>query len=90
MYWSRPWPTGMVTGAISGALAARGSRWPSRCEAARELAARLDDFETAGQIESEALRRLVPAITGRWRDAVREDVAADPFTAREEAVRAQR
>ena len=68
----------------------RGSRLAVAvaCEAAQELAARLDDFETAGQIESEALRRLVPAITGRWRAAVREDVAADPFTAREQAVRA--
>jgi len=70
---------------------ARGSRLAVAiaCEAAPELAARLDDFETAGQIESEALRRLVPAITGLWRDAVREDVAADPFTAREEAARAK-
>ena len=67
-------------------LAARGGH---RLRGRPELAARLDDFETAGQIESEALRRLVPAITGRWRDAVREDVAADPFTAREEAARAK-
>jgi hypothetical protein len=69
---------------------ARGSRLAVAvaCEAARELAARLDDLETAGQIQSEALRKLVPAITGRWRDAVREDVAADPFTDREEAARA--
>ena len=60
------------------------------CEAAGELTARLDEFETARQIESEALHKLVPAITGRWRDAVREDVAADPFTAQEEATRAGR
>ena len=60
------------------------------CEAAGELTARLDEFETARQIESEALHKLVPAITGRWRDAVREDVAADPFTAQEEATRASR
>jgi Protein phosphatase 2C len=57
------------------------------CEAARELAARLDGFQTAAPIESEALGTLVPAITGEWRDAVREDVAADPFTPREEASR---
>jgi hypothetical protein len=57
------------------------------CEAAGELAARLDEFEAAGQIESEALHQLVPSITGRWREAVREDVAADPFTAQEEAAR---
>ena len=60
------------------------------CEAAGELVARLDEFEAARQIESEALHKLVPTITGRWRDAVREDVAADPFTAQEEATRADR
>jgi hypothetical protein len=59
------------------------------CEAAGELTARLDEFEAARQIESEALHKLVPAITGRWRDAVRQDVAADPFTAQEEAARAR-
>ncbi|HWN62886.1 MAG TPA: protein phosphatase 2C domain-containing protein, partial [Streptosporangiaceae bacterium] len=47
------------------------------CEAAQELAARLDGFQTAAPIESEALGALVPAITGEWREAVREDVAAD-------------
>jgi len=57
------------------------------CEAAQELAARLDGFQTAAPIESEALGTLVPAITGQWRDAVREDVAADPFTSRERASR---
>jgi hypothetical protein len=69
---------------------ARGSRLAVAvaCEAAQELAARLDEFEAAGPIEAEALRSLVPAITGRWRAAVREDVAADPFTAQEEAARA--
>jgi hypothetical protein len=57
------------------------------CEAAQELAARLDGFQTAAPIESEALGMLVPTITGEWRDAVREDVAAHPFTSREEASR---
>jgi hypothetical protein len=68
---------------------ARGSRLAVilACEAAQELAARLDEFESARQIESEVLRSLVPAITGRWREAVREDVAADPFTVQEEASR---
>lgn len=55
------------------------------CQAAQDLAARLDGFQTAAPIESEVLGTLVPAITGDWRDAVREDVAADPFTSREEA-----
>jgi Protein phosphatase 2C len=68
---------------------ARGSRFAVAlaCESAQELVGRLDEFESAQQIESEALRKLVPAITGRWREAVREDVAADPFTAQEEAAR---
>lgn len=57
------------------------------CEAAQELAARLDGYHTAAPIESEALGTLVPAITGEWRDAVRKDVAADPFTPREQASR---
>jgi hypothetical protein len=57
------------------------------CEAAQELAARLDGYQTAASIESQALGTLVPAITGEWRDAVREDVAADPFTSREQASR---
>ena len=57
------------------------------CEAAQELAARLDGFQTAAPIESEALGALVPAITGEWREAVREDVAADPFTSGEDASR---
>jgi len=57
------------------------------CDAAQELAARLDGYQTAAPIESEALGTLVPAITGEWRDAVREDVAADPFTPREQASR---
>ena len=57
------------------------------CEAARELAARLDGFEAPGPIESEALGNLVPAITGGWRDAVHDDIAADPFTALEQGLR---
>jgi Protein phosphatase 2C len=70
---------------------ARGSQLAvaAACEAAQELAARLDEFEAAEPIESQTLRSLVPAITGRWRDAVREDLAADPFTAEEEAARAR-
>jgi hypothetical protein len=68
---------------------ARGSRLAVTvaCEAAQGLAARLNGFQTAAPIESEALGTLVPAITQEWRDAVREDVAADPFTSGEEASR---
>jgi hypothetical protein len=70
---------------------ARGSQLAvaAACEAAQELAARLDEFDAAEPIESQTLRSLVPTITGRWRDAVREDLAADPFTAEEEAARAR-
>ncbi len=59
------------------------------CEAAADLAARLDEFEAAAPIESQALLNLVPAITSRWRDAVREDIAAVPFTAQEQTARAR-
>jgi hypothetical protein len=58
------------------------------CEAARELAVRLDGFDTAEQMESEVLRKLVPAITAQWRDAVRDDLATAPFTREEQAARA--
>jgi hypothetical protein len=70
---------------------ARGSQLAvaAACEAAQELAAQLDEFDAAEPIESQTLRSLVPTITGRWRDAVREDLAADPFTAEEQAARAR-
>jgi len=59
------------------------------CQAAAELAARLDAFEAAEQLESEALGTLVPTITGRWRAAVAGDLAAQPFTDQEQAIRAR-
>ncbi|HEY6295710.1 MAG TPA: protein phosphatase 2C domain-containing protein [Streptosporangiaceae bacterium] len=59
------------------------------CEAAAELAERLEAFEAAGQLESEALGTLVPAITGRWRSAVAGDLAARPFGDEEQAIRAR-
>jgi hypothetical protein len=58
------------------------------CQAAAELAARLDDFEAASQIESDVLSTFVPAITGSWRAAVRDDLAEQPFTIAEEEARA--
>jgi Protein phosphatase 2C len=58
------------------------------CEAAAELGARLDEFEAAAQLESEALGQLVPAVAERWRAAVRDDLAAQPFTDEEQAARA--
>ena len=57
-------------------------------QAAEELAARLDDFEAAGQIEADVLSTLVPAITGPWRAAVQDDLAGEPFTIAEEEARA--
>lgn len=58
------------------------------CQAGQELAARLDDFEAAGQIESDVLAMLVPAVTSRWRAAVSADLAEEPFTIAEEEARA--
>jgi hypothetical protein len=57
-------------------------------EAGADLAGRLDEFEAADQVESEVLGTLVPTITGRWRAAVRDDLAAQPLTGREQAARA--
>ncbi|HTX27711.1 MAG TPA: protein phosphatase 2C domain-containing protein [Streptosporangiaceae bacterium] len=57
------------------------------CDAAADLAARLDEFEAAEQLQSESVGQLVPAITGRWRAAVRDDLAARPFTAAEQGAR---
>jgi Protein phosphatase 2C len=57
-------------------------------QAAAELAAQLDDLEAADQIESDVLSTLVPAITGRWRAAARDDLAEEPFTIAEEEARA--
>jgi hypothetical protein len=57
-------------------------------QVAQELAARLDEFEAPGEIESDVLGTLVPAIVSRWRAAVHDDLAAEPFTIGEEESRA--
>jgi Protein phosphatase 2C len=69
---------------------ARGSQFAVKvaCQAAEDLAVRLEGLETADQIRSEVVDQLVPAITGRWREAVHDDHAAEPFTPQEEAARA--
>jgi Protein phosphatase 2C len=69
---------------------ARGSRFAvaAACQAAEDLAVRLEGFGTADEIRSEVWGQLVPAITGRWREAVHNDHAAEPFTPQEEAARA--
>lgn len=54
-------------------------------EAAREFAAGPDS--PPGEAEEELRRTLVPEVVTRWRDAVHRDVAAEPFTAAEDALR---
>jgi Protein phosphatase 2C len=56
-------------------------------DAAPELTARLDGL-SASQIEAEAQAFLVPALAGRWRAAVAQDIVDDPLTAAEEASQA--
>ena len=57
------------------------------CQAARDLVARPGGLPRPGQEEEELRRVLVPGIVARWRDAVLADVAAEPFTGPENAVR---
>jgi hypothetical protein len=57
------------------------------CQAARDLAARPGGLPGPREAAGELRRVLVPAIVARWRDEVRRDVAAEPFTGAEEAVR---
>ena len=62
------------------------------CEAAQELAGRLaagGPNGPGGQPGQDAIRDLVPGITGRWRAAVERDLAADPFTEQEQQLRPQ-
>ena len=68
---------------------ARGARLAVSiaCRAARDLAARPGGLPGPGHEEEELRSVLVPGIVGRWRDAVLADVAAEPFTGPEDAVR---
>jgi Protein phosphatase 2C len=68
---------------------ARGSRLAVTiaCQAVQGLAWRLDAMVAGGQAEDEIRQILVPAIAGQWRDAVRADAEADPFTPDEDEVR---
>ena len=89
-------PDGLVTAIADGHghhrhfRSARGSELAVTIagQVAEELAARLDDFEAAGQIEADVLSTLVPAITSRWRAAAHDDLAREPFTIAEEEARA--
>jgi Protein phosphatase 2C len=88
----RPLGSGMVAAVADGHghsrhfRSARGARLAVSiaCQAAADLAARPGGLPAA----PEELRHfLVPDVVTRWRDAVHRDVAAEPFTGAEEAVR---
>jgi hypothetical protein len=68
---------------------ARGARLAASiaCREARDLAARPGGPPRPGQEEEELRSVLVPGIVARWRDAVLTDVAAEPYTGPEDAVR---
>jgi Protein phosphatase 2C len=53
--------------------------------AAEELTTRLDQLGDADQITAATRDDLVPAIAERWREAVAEDLAAEPITEAEQA-----
>jgi len=57
------------------------------CRAAHDLAPRLDGLAGTGLAEDEMRGILVPAVAAQWREAVHEDVAADPFSRAEDAAR---
>ncbi len=57
------------------------------CQAAHDLAIRPGGLPGPGQEEEELRRVLAPGIVARWRDAVLADVAGEPFTGPENAVR---
>lgn len=60
------------------------------CRAAHDLATRLDGaggLTRAALAEDQMRQILVPTIVGDWRDAVLQDLAAEPFTPAEDAVR---
>jgi len=56
-------------------------------QAARDFAARPGGPPGPGEAAGELRRVLVPDIVTRWRDAVRRDVAAEPFAGAGDAVR---
>jgi hypothetical protein len=68
---------------------ARGARMAVSiaCQAARDLATRPGGLPAPDEAPGELRRVLVPGIVTGWRDAVQRDVAAEPFTAAEDAVR---
>jgi hypothetical protein len=61
---------------------ARGSRLAVTigCQAAEEFAVRIDELVGTGQIIADIRDVLVPAVAGRWRAAVAQDLADEPIT----------
>jgi len=88
----RPLGGGMVAAVADGHghsrhfRSARGARLAVSiaCQATADLAARPGGLPTAPE---DLRRHLVPDIVTRWRDGVHRDVAAEPFTGAEDAVR---
>ena len=88
----RPLGGGMVAAVADGHghsrhfRSARGARLAVSiaCQAAADLAARPGGLPAAPE---DLRRHLVPDIVTRWRDGVHRDVAAEPFTGAEDAVR---
>jgi hypothetical protein len=88
----RPLGGGMVAAVADGHgharhfRSARGARLAVSiaCQAACDLAGRPGGLPAA---PAELRRLLVPDIVTQWRDAVHRDVAAEPFTGAEDAVR---
>jgi hypothetical protein len=58
------------------------------CQAVPELTAGIGGLTDAGEAGRRIREVLVPAITGRWREAVHGDLEAEPFTPEEEQLRA--
>jgi Protein phosphatase 2C len=69
---------------------ARGSRLAVAvaCRVTPEFTASLIPLAGAADAGQRIRQGLVPALTGRWREAVLDDLAAEPFTAAEEPSRA--
>ena len=89
----RPFVGGGVVAAVADGhgharhfRSARGARLAVSiaCQAVCDLAARPDGLPVAPE---ELRHLLVPGIVTQWRDAVHRDVAAEPFTGAEDAVR---
>lgn len=70
---------------------ASGSRFATRtaCECVAAVSDRLGSSRSIAEIEGAASDAIIPAILEKWRSAVAGDVASEPFTADEEALRSE-